>query len=117
MRTTITLDDDVFRAAKMEAAASGRTLSAVVQDALCKTMREQPGRDPFRLPVSSVSGNGLPESLPKDDLSAVLAYRDEDQIRLPVCSVSVGGLREGLSLDDISGILDYLDEAEDQDDP
>ena len=43
MRTTITLDDDLLRQAKAAAATSGRTLGAVIEDALRASLARRPG--------------------------------------------------------------------------
>ena len=74
MRTTITLRDDVFRAAKIKAAQTGKTLSAVVEEAL---LSGAPKPDkPFELIVSSVSGP-LREGLSYDRIAEILDYLDE----------------------------------------
>jgi hypothetical protein len=55
MRTTLNLNDDLLRRAKILAAETHRTLTAVLEDALREVLgrRTQPRlRKPVRLPVS-----------------------------------------------------------------
>jgi hypothetical protein len=62
MRTTLQIDDQLFRAAKKAAAESGRTLTAVVEDALRLVLlnsKRDEKSEPFRLPVFSM-GSPLP---------------------------------------------------------
>jgi hypothetical protein len=59
MRTTIRLNDDLLAQAKEAAIKSGRTLTAVIEDALRLTLarkREPPKRKPIRLPSSGKGG-------------------------------------------------------------
>jgi len=59
MRTTIRLDDDLLREARKLAARSGRTLTAVIEDALRESLaRRKKARDPepVRLIHSGVGG-------------------------------------------------------------
>jgi hypothetical protein len=57
MRTTIRIDDDLYRAVKEQAARSGRTVSAVLEDAVRIGMRTVGRRDvaPY---VPQPSGTG-----------------------------------------------------------
>jgi Arc/MetJ family transcription regulator len=100
MRTTIELDDEVLAEAKRMAIASGRSLAAVVEDALRDELarqrvelerqrnelaqqrarvakrRTQPPRLPFRLPT--YPGWGLRPGLDLDDMASVLDFLDDD---------------------------------------
>ena len=61
MRTTIQLDDDLFREVKQEAARKGRTLASFIEDALRESLaRRRQAKDspPVRLPT--VKGKPLP---------------------------------------------------------
>jgi len=51
MRTTITVDDDIFEAAQAQARASGKNLGAVIS---------QLARRGLRAPADTASKNGLP---------------------------------------------------------
>jgi hypothetical protein len=51
MRTTLTLDDDVFEAAQALARSSGRRLGLVVSDLLRRSLHARPG---------TATKNGLP---------------------------------------------------------
>jgi hypothetical protein len=74
MRTTIRLDEDLLAQAKRHALETGRTLTAVIEDALRESLarrREHGRRAPVRLPT--FSGGGL---LPGVDLDDAVALRD-----------------------------------------
>jgi hypothetical protein len=63
MRTTFTIDDELLAEYKRLAAASHRSLSDVVQDALREALarrREREGRPPVELPVFRGAGGVLP---------------------------------------------------------
>jgi hypothetical protein len=74
MRITIRLDDDLLRAAKSHAAATGRTLSALIEDALLETLGRRRRERGFRLRVSlrTVGGSGQQPGVDLDDGSALL---------------------------------------------
>jgi hypothetical protein len=71
MRTTISIDDDLLREAKQLAARTGRSLTAVVEDALREVLgRRQPAaREPVRL--ITVAGNGPRPGVDLDDSAAL----------------------------------------------
>ena len=80
MRTTIRLDDELLAEAKQLAARTGRTLTAVIEDALRETLarRERSADDqPFRLPTFGEGGT-LP-GVDLDDTSALLEAMDEGE--------------------------------------
>ena len=67
IRTTLTIDDNVLAEYKRVAAATHRTLSAVIQDALLETLarrQKAAAGQPVRLPV--IGGGGV---LPGVDLN------------------------------------------------
>lgn len=62
MRTTVRLDDQLLRAAKKTAAETGRTLTAVIEDALRQALAARPSQKKasrFKLPVFD-TGETLP---------------------------------------------------------
>jgi hypothetical protein len=73
MRTTIRLDDALLQAAKQRALETGRTLTAVIEDALRQALarREPSPRPSSRLPVSRSTGALLP-GVDLDDSAALL---------------------------------------------
>lgn len=83
MRTTILLSDTLYRDTKAAAAASGRTVTSLIEDAL----RE-------RLARRSPAGRKRPR-----------------RVRLPVYR-GKKGLRPGVDLDDSAGLLDVMDGRE-----
>ena len=77
MRTTIRVDDELLREAKMLAAATGRTLAAVVEDALREALsrRSSPRRgEPVRLRTSG--GRGLMPGVDLDDSASLRDLMD-----------------------------------------
>ena len=73
MRTTVRIDDRLLAEAKAQAARSGRTLAAVVEDALRVALarRDRPGADrPPELPTSP--GGRLQPGVDLDDSAALL---------------------------------------------
>lgn len=62
MRTTVRLDDQLLREAKKTAAETGRTLTAVIEDALRQALAARPPREKgsrFKLPVLDL-GDTMP---------------------------------------------------------
>ena len=58
MRTTLNLEDQLMRATKAKAAQEGRTLTAVIEDALREHLRRGDERrsEPFRLRLVTLPG-------------------------------------------------------------
>jgi hypothetical protein len=78
MRTTIRLNDDLLTQAKQAAISSGRTLTAVIEDALRQTLSRkefQPKRRRIRL-ISSGKG-GLRSGVDLDRTAELLDIMDE----------------------------------------
>lgn len=68
MRTTINLDDDLLREAKLVARKTGKTLTALIEDALRERLARRQARQPYapsELPV--VHGRGLQAGVDLDD--------------------------------------------------
>ena len=73
MRTTIRLDDDLLREAKAYAAATDRTLTRLIEDALRETLArraERPTRRRVRL--RTFKGRGLQPGVNLDSNAALL---------------------------------------------
>jgi hypothetical protein len=73
MRTTIRIDDQLFKKAKQLAARSGKSLTAVIEDALRESLARQEASD-RREPVSLVTfgGKGLLPGIDLDDSADLL---------------------------------------------
>ncbi len=75
MRTTVKIDDSMLVEAKTRAAASGRTLNQVVEDALRAAFaRRDAGEGAADLPV--VRGGRLMPGIDLDDSAALLDLMD-----------------------------------------
>ena len=79
MRTTIRLDDDLLRRAKEHAARSGKTLTAVIEEALRQALArtERPARR-RRIRLTTVRGKGLIPGVDLDDSADLLEKMEED---------------------------------------
>lgn len=77
MRTTIRLDDNLLTRTKELAARSGRSLTAVIEDALREMLARQSQaaeRPPVQLPT--FPGKGLQPGVDLDDSAAMLDLMD-----------------------------------------
>jgi hypothetical protein len=77
MRTTIRIDDALLAEAKSLAARTGRTLTAVIEDALREMVSRQKCADrraPVRL--TTVGGQGVLPGVELDDSAALLELMD-----------------------------------------
>jgi hypothetical protein len=73
MRTTIRLDDDLLRRTKALAAETGRTLTAVIEDALREALaRRRQGHARGRIALPTFKGRGLQPGVDLDDTSGLL---------------------------------------------
>jgi metal-responsive CopG/Arc/MetJ family transcriptional regulator len=74
MRTTIRIDEELLKEAKQVAAKSGRSLTAVIEDALRESLsrhkKSSQRSEPVRL--MTVNGNGLQPGVDLDDSAALL---------------------------------------------
>ena len=73
MRTTVNIDAGLLIEVKTVAARSGRTLSAVVEDAVRASMaRRRDGDRSMVRPLPTISGGGLQPGVDLDDSAALL---------------------------------------------
>ena len=73
MRTTVRLDEDLLRQTKALAARTGRTLTAVIEDALRETLaRQRARRAPPRSRLPTFKGRGLRPGVDLDDGAGLL---------------------------------------------
>lgn len=78
MRTTIRLDEELLAQVKQLAVRTGRTLTAVIEDALRRTLADvkRPKKHPpAKLPT--FRGDGLQPGVDLDDTAALLSLMDE----------------------------------------
>ena len=73
MRTTIRLNERLLADAKQLAARTGRTLTAVIEDALRRALNDaKPSKGSDRPKVPTFRGSGLQPGVDLDDTSALL---------------------------------------------
>ena len=79
MRTTIRLDDEILAQLKVYAARSGKTMTAVIEDAVRDVLSRQDTfaeREFVKLPTAS--GKGLQPGVDLDDSAALLDLMESD---------------------------------------
>jgi hypothetical protein len=76
MRTTIVIDDDLFRQAKHQAAETGQSLSQLIMSALREALRPaKPKKEP-RYRVITFDGGGKKHHLSPADMKRILEEED-----------------------------------------
>lgn len=77
MRTTIMINDDLFRKAKAAAATEGRTLTSLIEDALRDRLapKEAPRK---RIVLPTFRGNGVRAGIDLSNNAALRDLMDED---------------------------------------
>lgn len=79
MKTTIQLDDQLLSEAKQHAAQTGRTLKAVIEDALREVLaRTEATRPQARVPLQTFKGRGVQRGVDIDDTSSLLDLMERD---------------------------------------
>lgn len=78
MRTTIRLDDQLLKSAKQLAHNTGKSLTAVIEDALRQTLARQTTNKQTRKPVklTTVSGHGVRPGIDLNDSATLLAVME-----------------------------------------
>lgn len=79
MRTTVRLDEELLREAKRQAAESGMTLQAIIEESLRERLARGRGPQQARRPVrlkTAGAGGALP-GIDLDDASSLLDAMDE----------------------------------------
>jgi hypothetical protein len=77
MRTTVRLDPHLLAEAKKVAAATGRTLTAVIEDALRAVVApRRQARDSVRVKLTMVDGRGLRPGVDLEDSASLLDVMD-----------------------------------------
>ncbi len=78
MRTTIRLDDQLLKSAKRFAHETGKSLTAVIEDALRQILSRRTVKQP-RKPIKlvTVTGKGVRPGVDLDDSVVLLAFMEE----------------------------------------
>jgi hypothetical protein len=78
MRTTIRLDDQLLKSAKRYAHEMGKSLTAVIEDALRQVLSRRAVKQSRKsVKLITVSGNGVRPGVDLDDSAALLAFMEE----------------------------------------
>jgi hypothetical protein len=72
MRTTIYLDDHLITRIKELAARTGRTMTAVIEDAVRQSLEHAPSRTRKTVRLTTVGGKGLKKGVDLDDAASLL---------------------------------------------
>jgi hypothetical protein len=78
MKTTLIIDDGIFRAIKEKAARDGTTISALVEAALRLLLRGPPKPREFK-PLPTFSGELLVNIDDRDELYRAMEEEDDDE--------------------------------------
>ncbi len=76
MRTTVSIDDQLLVEVKTVAVQSGRTLSAVIEDAIRQSLAKRDDVRSVPLRLITHDGGGLQPGVDLDDTSALLDLMD-----------------------------------------
>jgi len=80
MRTTVRLDDHILREAKALAAETGKTLTALIEDALRESLARHRTRSRgARVKLPTFKGKGLRPGVDLDDSAGLLELMDGDR--------------------------------------
>jgi len=83
MRTTLDISDDLMARARRLAADSGRTLTAVVEDALRMMLaKRRPPQSPGRVRLTTIGRGGVQPGVDLDDSAALADLMDADDVPL-----------------------------------
>jgi hypothetical protein len=78
MRTTINFDDDLLAEAKQIAARTGRTLTAVVEDALRESLHRRHRTSLPAVELPTFGEGGVQPGVDLDDSAALLELMEQD---------------------------------------
>jgi hypothetical protein len=78
MRTTINIDDELLAQAKQVAARTGRSLTAVVEDALRESLHRRAHSHRRDVELPTFGRGGLQPGVDLDDSAALLDLMDDD---------------------------------------
>lgn len=79
MRTTIRIDDDLYRRAKSRAARTGHTVSEVIEDAVREALRPRRRDQVVMPPLPSFGGSGVLPGVDLYDNAGLRDLMDEDE--------------------------------------
>lgn len=71
MRTTITIDEDLYRRARASAASGGRTVSELIEDAVREALRPRPRSIVDLPPLPTFGGSGVVAGIDLDDIRSL----------------------------------------------
>jgi hypothetical protein len=81
MRTTVDLDDDTLRRAKLAATASGTTLSRLIEDAVKAVLNRRPESAGQRVELPVFHGRGVRPGVDLTDSAGLADIMDTDATR------------------------------------
>ena len=79
MRTTIRIDDTLYRATKLRAAATGRTVGEIIEDALRAALAGRPPETSAQEPLPVFGGSGVMPGVDLGDSRRLADLLDDDE--------------------------------------
>jgi hypothetical protein len=76
MRTTIQLDDQLLKRIREVAAKTGKTMTAVIEDALRQSLSMKTMKHRKRVKLTTMGGKGPSASIDLDDSASLLDFMD-----------------------------------------
>ena len=89
MRTTITIDEDLYRRAKATAARHGRTVSELIEDAVRESLRPRRGLTSEVAPLPTFGGSGVLPGVDLADFRSLGDVMDADRRSMLCVDVNV----------------------------
>ncbi|MCC6832193.1 MAG: ribbon-helix-helix protein, CopG family [Thermoleophilia bacterium] len=78
MRTTIRIDDALYRSVRLRAAQTGRTIGGVIEDALRTVLADSPASAPDIRPLPVFGGSGVMPGVDLADNRRLTDLLDDD---------------------------------------
>ena len=79
MRTTIYIDDHLMKRVKEVAARTGKTMTAVIEDALRQSLERKHVRERKLVRLTTVGGKGPRKGVDLDDSASILEFMERNK--------------------------------------
>ena len=79
MRTTIYIDDHLMTRVKEVAARTGKTMTAVIEDAIRQSLERKHPTERKRIRLTTVGGKGPRKGVDLDDTASILEFMERNK--------------------------------------